>query len=88
MLLIASVDGQYVSIYKNGVLRQSTDYTIDQGYAGPLTLSKTTSPVRFGTTALNVSDFGWFKGKLQHVGFLNRAITQEEATRLASLANV
>lgn len=88
MLITGTVDGQYVSIYKNGVLRQSTDYTIDQGYAGPLTLSATASPVRIGTVALNVSDFGWFQGKIQHLMFLNRDMKAHEVERMAQLTGL
>lgn len=78
IFLCGTVDGQYVNLYKDGVLKQSTDYTIDQGYAGPLTLSAANAAVRIGTTSLNVSDFGFFQGTIQHVGFLNRAMTADE----------
>jgi hypothetical protein len=82
IFLVATVDGQYVNIYKNGILRQSTDYTIDQGYAGPLTLAATASPVRIGTTSLNVSDFGFFQGTIQQVGFYNVALNPAQVVEL------
>ncbi len=66
-----------ISLYRNGVLEQTTNTT--------LTLINSSEPLYIGkefTNTAPVDWYRWFKGKADDIGIWNRALTQQEVTNL------
>ena len=72
--VVATVDHQKTSIYRNGIKRDSDIY------AGQITLKAGNAPVRIGTRDFN----SFFKGQIYEVRFWNRCLTDNEIANLFS----
>jgi hypothetical protein len=71
--VVGTVDGQYISIYKNGEFQGRTDWV-----AYPVVLTDQTAPIRIGGRTGD----GFFQGSIDQVRIWNRVLTLSEIQSL------